>query len=155
VTAWQNPTDDCAACGAGLLLYPEVTPDVRLIYVSYCPRCDAGEPEPVRWEHSSAVSAGPEIFWDRPAAPSEPVRRLAAVATHAARHGDDDAGGGLDLWWESGAKHARTMESRWAAFGPAEGSDDEDEFPLAAEGTFSFASPGKRKRRFGRNAKSA
>ena len=149
MTAWQHPTGTCARCASDILLKPEITQDLRLIYVEFCPRCDAGEPAPVPWRHRSVARGNTEVFWER-SAEAQPARHLAAVASRpreAAKEPED-----LDLWWEGGAKHARTMETRWAAFGPR-GDEDDDGSPIAADGTFSFDAPAKRKRRFGRGSK--
>jgi len=170
VSAWQHPTDSCPACGQDILLRPEVTYDIRMVYVRYCPRCDAGEPVVAPREHAaSSWSIDADTFWTPAPAGSRSaglqgsetasngVAATSAAAATPANGRFDRRQSGLELWWNGagddaagvdGARsaddpdRARTrMDERWAAFAANDTFDDDrddDEMPMAAEGSFSF-----------------
>jgi len=151
VSAWQHPTDRCPFCGQDILLRPEVTADIRLVYVQYCPACDAGE---AMLTAGFAAMLDENSLWapsEQPATVVSLGDRTAAAAPLAARAANSD----VDLWWDGDSDRAdqslRGLEARWAAFAPADADEDDDE-PMAADGSFSFGTeelPQRRQRRFG------
>jgi hypothetical protein len=164
VSAWQNPTDACLKCGQDILLRPEITSDVRMIHVRYCPRCDGGEPIVESGERPRRMRMDAELIWgNRTDGPNPPLQHAASAhgagsgsagAAASRHHGAQD---GVDLWWDGdGAgspRHGQLtgMDARWARFA-ADGSggssdDDDDEMSMASEGSFSFDVDGGRRRR--------
>src|SRR5690349_12712945 len=161
MTAWQHPTDRCDVGGQDILLWPEITPDARLTYVRYCPRCDAGEPvvEPrqrVQWNDTAADT---ESSWFAPG-PAQPVAATAAssraryAATESPRARHDTSQRDLDLWWDGsdgGGRHrSDDRAAKWARFVASSDEDDADDM-AASEGSFAFGGEDvpRRKRRFG------
>jgi hypothetical protein len=161
MTAWQHPTDQCEACGQDILLWPEITPDARLTYVRYCPRCDAGEPvvEPrqrVQWNDTAAdtesswFAAGPS---PQPVAATAASSRARYAATESPRARHDVPQRDLDLWWDGsdgGGRHrSDDLDAKWARF--VASSDEDDDDMAASEGSFAFGGEDapRRKRRFG------
>jgi hypothetical protein len=138
-----------------------ITPDLRLVHASYCPRCDAGEPAVETRARDTTGSLDAETFWSSTAGSVErtleqPVREPAdpSPAPVRAARGSQKPGG-IDLWWEGGpdehGKHraADGLDARWAMFAPSDDGED-DEF--SSKGSFSFAvdEPVRRRRsRFG------
>jgi hypothetical protein len=156
VSAWQHPFERCSDCGQDILLWPEVTPDSHLVYVRACPRCDAGEPIAMPRERSPWADEplDREASWRVTERPTEPVeaegaspRPIGSVPQMAERVAAP-ASGAIDLWWDGweDGRHraAGTIDDRWARFAAG---DDEDDLPLAAEGTFVFGSEDVPRRR--------
>jgi hypothetical protein len=158
MSAWQHPLERCDACGQDILLHPDITSDVRLTYVEYCPRCDADEPvvtprQRAPWAdrrldaESFWAMTGQELELDATPAPSP----AATVAPTAAGFAPQPAQSpptpkrttapaeDVDLWWDGGddGRHraADPLDVRWARFVNA-GEDDDD--LLGSEGSFAF-----------------
>jgi hypothetical protein len=145
-----------------------------MVYVRYCPWCDAGEPVVAPREHgSSSWSIDPHAFWATAGVATSPAETNGPVpATAGVASATDPASGrrrnGLELWWSGSGGHdpastdgdgidsQRTrMDERWAAFAASNSmnDDDDDEMPPSAEGSFVFGSEdiGRRRRlRFAR-----
>jgi hypothetical protein len=158
VTAWQHPTDLCRACEQEILLRPEITPDLRLLYVRYCAHCDGGEPVAVRRERIPASQLETEIWGPRPE--PEPTReRVDAVAAAAAMWTEAPGRGGRagpDLWWNGDGDvdgdgertHMTSMDARWARFiAPESGDVNDDAIVASPDGTFAFGADTAGKRR--------
>ena len=119
MSAWQNPTDSCLHCGQDILLWPEVTPDVRMMYVRYCPHCDAGEPTGTPADRPQPMRLDADEIWGRsvrrermfegtpvPAADPGPAKGPAPVVAGQI---------GVDLWWD-GDGSRKGIDARWARF---------------------------------------
>ena len=156
VSAWQHPTDRCTACEQDILLRPEITPDLRLLYVRYCPRCDASEPVATPRERVPARELEAAIWGANrePAPPREPIDAGAVAANMwTLPPGQTASRKGMDLWWDGDADRndgqLTGSDARWARFAAGDRGDldDEDETPLAADGTFAFGGDNVGKRR--------
>jgi hypothetical protein len=161
VTAWQNPTDSCPECAQDIQLRPEITRDIRLIYVRYCPRCDGGEPigrfldRPVPMRLDAGEIWGGTPRGQRPPdlvvgpSPAPVAGSTNGPLPVAAERYD------VDLWWDGdgdgSGKHRTSRDARWAQFAAGGSGEVGDEPPGAEEGSFSFnvddAAPKRRKSR--------
>ncbi len=160
MSAWQHPTDLCAACEQDILLRPEITPDLRLHYVRYCPRCDGSEPVAQPRERVPAEQLEAAIWGaNREPAPARaPIDARAVAASMWTEPPRGASRNGMDLWWDGedagGARELTGTDARWAKFAAADvreidevSDDDEDAIPLTADGTFAFGADDTGKRR--------
>jgi hypothetical protein len=148
VTAWQNPTDSCRECAQDIQLRPEITRDIRLIYVRYCPRCDGGEPvgrfldRPVPMRLDAGEIWGGNPLDQRP--PDLVIGRSRSPVAGSTNGPQPVAAEryDVDLWWDgegdgSGKRRTR-RDARWSHFA-ADGSGEAGEaLPRPDEGSFSF-----------------
>jgi hypothetical protein len=127
VNAWQHPIERCRACGQDILLRPEITQDLRMVYVRHCPGCG---PAPAA-EDADLRDQSPR---------GEPGRGYGGIVGYEATVGGD-------LWGDDDEQQ-EDMDARWAAFAARA---EREEQPLAdepSEGTFMFAVEDRGRRRF-------
>lgn len=152
VSAWQNPTDSCPLCAQDILLRSEITRDIRLIYVRYCPRCDGGERIWTSDDQPLPMRLDADQIWGRTERGQralgdviDPAAVPVAVPTTGPRPVTAEKYD-VDLWWDGegdgSGKHRVGRDARWARFA-ADGSGEEgDELPSARKGSFSFSVDG-------------
>jgi hypothetical protein len=126
VNAWQHPLERCRACGQDILLQPEITQDLRMVYVRQCSGCGP----------SGADSGEPDIEGER--------GRHPMGGSYGGTVGYEGTVGG-DPWADTANDD---MDARWAAFAVRAEHDDEPLTGQSSEGTFTFAMQARGRRRF-------
>jgi hypothetical protein len=129
VNAWQHPIERCRACGEDILLRPEITPDLRMVYVRRCLSCCL-DPS----TSGSAVSEADE----------ERGRQLARPSYGGTVGYEGTVG--RDPWTGDGDDD--DVEARWAAFAARAEREDEPVMGGSSDGTFTFAVEERGRRRF-------
>jgi hypothetical protein len=127
VNAWQHPLEQCGACGQDILLHPEITPDLRMVYVRQCSGC-------------SPAMDGPDASSDEERGRAEAAPAYGVIAYEGIVGGDP--------WSDDDPD----MDARWEAFAArAEGDElDADQLDAAdepSEGSFVFAMEERGRRR--------